>query len=128
MAVVGAGTILMAHVMLSPVLYRAYDPSVLALQLAQYEDHGIAIVKEKYDGEFTYAGELHRPIAVLPSYRDVRVWAGMHPGGAVLTRDSLGLPNLTPIASFNFRGRQYRLLEVPEDSPGYASAAARSST
>lgn len=126
MAAIGAGTVLMAHVMLSPVLYRAYDPSVLALQLAKYEDNGIAIVKEKYDGEFTYAGELHQPLTMLPSYRDVREWAGMHPGGAVLTRDLLEQPNLTPIDSYNFRGRQYRLLEVPATSSNYASPSAPS--
>ena len=105
-------SLLMAHVILSPVLFRAYDASELGLRLAQYEEQGIALVQDAYRGEFTYVGRLHTTVTNLADGDAVHDWAQKHPGGVVLSRHPVEDNSLVSLGEFKLRGRTYTLLQV----------------
>lgn len=111
-ALMAPALLLMAHLLADPVLHRAYDPSVIGRHLAAFESQGIAIAYSDYDGEFTYAGRLTRPLGVLRDDAAVAAWTARHPGGAIITRKAIDDPSLRQLDSYNFRGRIYYLFEV----------------
>jgi 4-amino-4-deoxy-L-arabinose transferase-like glycosyltransferase len=108
----GPALLLIVHLLADPVLHRAYDPSLIGRHLAPFESQGIAIAYSGYEGEFTYAGRLTRPLGVLGDDATVAAWTAAHPGGAIITRKAIDDPLLRQVDSFNFRGRIYYLFEV----------------
>lgn len=111
-AQLGPALLLIVHLLADPVLHRAYDPSLIGRHLAAFEQQGIAIAYSDYDGEFTYAGRLTRPLGVLEDDAAVAAWTASHPGGAIITRKAIDDPFLRQVDSYNFRGRNYYLFEV----------------
>ncbi|MCI0516330.1 MAG: hypothetical protein L0Y45_00690, partial [Woeseiaceae bacterium] len=111
-ALLAPALLLIAHLLVDPVLHRAYDPSFIGRHLAAFESQGIAIAYSDYDGEFTYAGRLTRPLDVLLDDAAVAAWTEDHPGGAIITRKMIDDPSLRQLDSYNFRGRIYYLFEV----------------
>ena len=113
-ALLAPALLLIVHLLADPVLHRAYDPSVIGRHLAAFESQGIAIAYSGYNGEFTYAGRLTRPLGVLHDDASVAAWTTAHPGGAIITRKAIDDPLLRQLDSYNFRGRNYYLFEVME--------------
>lgn len=111
-ALLGPALLLIVHLLADPVLHKAYDPSVIGRHLAAFESRGVAVAYSGYDGEFTYAGRLTRPLGVLEDDETVASWTAAHPGGAIITRKAIDDPLLRQLDSFNFRGRNYYLFEV----------------
>ena len=107
-------TMLMVHVMASPVLHNTYDPAPISQHVATYEEAGIALFEDEYRGEFTYAGRLRQPITPLADEAAVHVWSLGHPGGLLISRRTIEGTWLVSVASYKFRGRTYQLLEVPD--------------
>ncbi|HSD70876.1 MAG TPA: glycosyltransferase family 39 protein [Woeseiaceae bacterium] len=117
-ALLAPALLLMVHLLADPVLHRAYDPSAIGRHLAVFESQGIAIAYSDYDGEFTYAGRLTRPLGVLRDDAAVAAWTAGHPGGAIITRKMIDDPSLRQFGSYNYRGRIYYLFEVDNTSVG----------
>jgi 4-amino-4-deoxy-L-arabinose transferase-like glycosyltransferase len=111
-ALLAPALLLIVHLLADPVLHRAYDPSVIGRHLAAFESQGIAIAYSGYNGEFTYAGRLTRPLGVLHDDASVAAWTAAHLGGAIITRKAIDDPLLRELDSYNFRGRNYYLFEV----------------
>jgi len=107
-------TLLMVHVLLSPVLYHVYDARNIGARLAGYEESGIAMLQDEYRGEFTFAGRLTRPVEELPDDTALWRWSATHPGGVVVSRHAIPGPSFLSLGTYNFRGRGYQLYEVPD--------------
>jgi len=111
---VAPATMLMVHILASPVLYAVYDAGLIGRKLASHEQTGIALFLDDYRGEFSYAGRLTGPVVELADEQAVYRWSCLHPGGVILSRHALAVSGYRPLDAFSFRGRTYRLLEVPD--------------
>ena len=116
-AAVAPATLLLAHLLAGPALWRGFDTSGIAGELAARESRGIAVMMPEYHGEFGFTGRLTAPVAALVSPEEVAVWAQAHPGGIVGTAADLSGLSLGQAEARLFRGREFRLYPVPDAVP-----------
>lgn len=111
-AILGLALVTLVNAAFLTNVGKEYDAGRIADLLAPHEPAGIGVLGS-YAGEFTFAGRLHRPVAVLGSAEASRAWLEAQPGRILLAR--AGNPDLAaPPATATFRGRRYGLWTLPE--------------
>lgn len=115
-AAIGPLSVLMIHVFTSPVLFQQFDTRVIADDLEHYDQAGVAVFGDHYQGDFTYAAGLQNVVEVLPDRDALRDWTRTHPGGGVVARTNIADESLDEVAAFHYRGRHYWLFRVDTGS------------
>jgi 4-amino-4-deoxy-L-arabinose transferase-like glycosyltransferase len=100
------------HLALQPLMHAAYNPDVIAADMAKAEPLGLATLQQDYAGQFTFAGRLRGPVTPLATPDALSAWMASHPGGMILTRGDVTNPRLTLIDQRSFGGKDYRLYRV----------------
>lgn len=92
---------------------HVYDATPIADLVAPSDAAGVAILGRGYDGEFTFAARLRRPVAVLAP-KDAADWLAEDPGRAVVARRDRARPqDDDPSATVVFRNRPYGVWRRP---------------
>lgn len=116
-ALVAPLTLLALHLLMAPILARAYDAAPVARLLAPHQGRGLAIREREYHGQWHFAGRLRAPVAALPDDAALAAWAAEHPGGVVVAPRPIEGTALALLARAPFRGRTAFLYQVPEPAP-----------
>lgn len=94
-SVVAPVTVLALLVATAPWLWRTQDAGPAGRLLKGGEAAGLAFVGSGYQGQFTWAGRLSRPLDALAGEAEAEAWAAAHPGGLLVSLDAdLPLPVL----------------------------------
>lgn len=101
------------YLVASSEISRVYAPYAIASELKLRETQGIAHIGGRYHGEFTFAGRLTQPIAVIEGPAATASWTSAHPGGVLFGRGERMPSGVLCNQHHIFRGRSYCLSIVP---------------
>jgi 4-amino-4-deoxy-L-arabinose transferase-like glycosyltransferase len=115
------GTLLSLNLLVGLTEMRAiYDTRRIAAAIVPFQEAGIAVVGQKYHGEFIFAGRMSQPVDT-PDLAELDDWIAAHPAGLILARTERVTLPWPPAETILFRGSPYGLWKVadapPKDNP-----------
>ena len=107
--VLGMAVVLTADIAIRTTGFRAeYDAGVIGGLLAPHQDKGLAVVTDRYNAEFNFAGRLSRPLDVLAPDA-AQDWLAAHPGGMLATECTRLPSTVEPTRRVRFYGEDWCL-------------------
>ena len=105
-AITAASVIVFTHMAAAPALHHAYDLSLPARLVADWQNDGkkMAYVG-KYHGEFNFLGRMEKPLLILPDMATAIKWAGENPEAIIIDVVRQREIKADPIAFFPYRGK-----------------------
>ena len=91
-AAMGLALVIGLHLALAPVAFDRFDTRPIAALLAPHQQAGIAIIADRYHGQFNFTARLREPVTRLADAGALPDWAAAHPGGVVIAPADLPAP------------------------------------
>ncbi len=91
-----------------------YDAHRIARLIASHDQAGVALLKQGYHGEFTFAARLANPILEIEELAEALAWLAATPDGILIARlDKDAYPEMPPTTEVNYRNRPYGIWISP---------------
>lgn len=108
-AALGLGIVLAADLVIGlTALHRDNDASVIGRALAPAQAQGLAVVTDRYNAEFNFAGRLTRTLDVLAP-AEAQGWLTAHPGGLLTAPCNAAGLTAAPDRRVRFHGEDWCL-------------------
>lgn len=99
-----------------------YDAGAIAALIAPADEAGVGVLGKDYQGEFTFAARLRRPVATL-SAQEAEAWLAADPGRALVARLDRDCPAGPPRAALIYRNHAYGVWGGPHAVQGAQDVA-----
>lgn len=99
-----------------------YDAGAIAALVAPADEAGVGVLGKDYQGEFTFAARLRRPVATL-SAQEAEAWLAADPGRALVARLDRDRPPGPPRAAMIYRNHAYGVWGGPHAAQGAQDVA-----
>ena len=99
-----------------------YDAGAIAALVAPADEAGVGVLGKDYQGEFTFAARLRRPVATL-SAQEAEAWLAADPGRALVARLDRDRPAGPPRAAVIYRNHAYGVWGGPHAVQGAQDVA-----
>lgn len=113
LAIAATSVVVFTHMAAAPALRHAYDLSLPARLVADWQSDGkkIAFIG-KYHGEFQFLGRLQTPLNLVASMGEAINWVGENPNSIVIAVVRQSEIVADPIAFFPYRGKYMVMWEA----------------